>query len=108
MAASIKKRYNIGLLSPEETKIIEIQLDAENAERERVLAIGMRTRKTNQQDNDKVRQQLETLEAEDLNLTPIKGELGLRKPLAEELDRGVWKEKAKRKRKEKKSATEVE
>jgi len=39
------------------------------------------------------------LEAEDLNLTPIKGELGLRKPLAEELDRGVWKEKAKRKSK---------
>jgi len=45
LSASIDKRFHIGLLSPEESKVIEMQLDVENAERERIQKAGMRTRK---------------------------------------------------------------
>lgn len=96
----------MGLVSPEEASILRIQYEAEQAEIQKQLVRGMRTRKQKEEKQIQTKRMLEHYDKTSSSGTPIKGEMSKMKALKEDLDEGVWKEKAASKKNKKESLDE--
>lgn len=83
----------MGLVSPEEASILRMQYEAEQAEIQKQLVKGMRTRKQKEEKRVQTKRILDHYDKTSDSGTPVKGELGKMKTLKEDLDEGVWKEK---------------